>query len=360
MTACTNHGGGKARRVVTAALVGVLSVGTVPMVALATEASDGVTPMFVTAEGAFENAKVNVITFSQGGVNVAIPSVDKDGDYQFDYERNHGVRLEAVELSVADGVTAHPDFTVDASDEDSQFDIQYFERGADGKETGSALTGDVVDAGEYVIVITAKAGSEYGEGAIRIPFDINALDISSITLKGETESVYDAEAKDITFWMDVDGDGTADQLYDPTDIEVKWVKTGADATEDNQYDSVVDSGTYKALVTAAEGSNYKGSVVLDSMPVEVKQLKLDGSDGNVPIPSIVSSSDALPTAADLDGIYIEGAFHGKDSAIMQELKLSLDDEDEVWYENGMYDFNVTKSDPNNENIDLKYDSINAH
>ena len=43
MTACTNHGG-KARRVVTAALVGVLSVGTVPMVALATGAdtADGI------------------------------------------------------------------------------------------------------------------------------------------------------------------------------------------------------------------------------------------------------------------------------------------------------------------------------
>ena len=41
MTACTNHGG-KARRVVTAALVGVLSVGTVPMVALATGANDGI------------------------------------------------------------------------------------------------------------------------------------------------------------------------------------------------------------------------------------------------------------------------------------------------------------------------------
>ncbi len=41
MTACTNHGG-KARRVVTAALVGVLSVGTVPMVALATGTADGI------------------------------------------------------------------------------------------------------------------------------------------------------------------------------------------------------------------------------------------------------------------------------------------------------------------------------
>ena len=36
MTACTNNGGSRARRAVTAALVGVLSVGAAPMVALAT------------------------------------------------------------------------------------------------------------------------------------------------------------------------------------------------------------------------------------------------------------------------------------------------------------------------------------
>ncbi|HIY50447.1 MAG TPA: S-layer homology domain-containing protein [Candidatus Olsenella avicola] len=39
MTACTNNGGSRARRAVTAALVGVLSVGAAPMVALATEAA---------------------------------------------------------------------------------------------------------------------------------------------------------------------------------------------------------------------------------------------------------------------------------------------------------------------------------
>ena len=39
MTACTNNGG-KARRVVTAALVGVLSVGAVPAIALATGTGD--------------------------------------------------------------------------------------------------------------------------------------------------------------------------------------------------------------------------------------------------------------------------------------------------------------------------------
>ena len=39
MTACTNNGGSRARRAVTAALVGVLSVGAAPMVALATNAA---------------------------------------------------------------------------------------------------------------------------------------------------------------------------------------------------------------------------------------------------------------------------------------------------------------------------------
>ena len=39
MTACTNNGGSRARRAVTAALVGVLSVGAAPMVALATGAA---------------------------------------------------------------------------------------------------------------------------------------------------------------------------------------------------------------------------------------------------------------------------------------------------------------------------------
>ena len=62
MTACTNHGG-KARRVVTAALVGVLSVGTVPMAALATGVSDGIQTL---AADWTAGAKVTSATDGQG------------------------------------------------------------------------------------------------------------------------------------------------------------------------------------------------------------------------------------------------------------------------------------------------------
>ena len=61
MTACTNNGG-KARRVVTAALVGVLSVGAVPAIALATGAD--VSLQSVTGEQGIEKGTVT------GAVNV--------------------------------------------------------------------------------------------------------------------------------------------------------------------------------------------------------------------------------------------------------------------------------------------------
>ena len=64
MAACTNHGG-KARRVVTAALVGVLSVGTVPMVALATGANDGIQQL---AADWHTDAKVTAAEDGKGAV----------------------------------------------------------------------------------------------------------------------------------------------------------------------------------------------------------------------------------------------------------------------------------------------------
>ena len=75
MTACTNNGGSRARRAVTAALVGVLSVGAAPMVALATGAADtGVQLMATTSQEAFSKG---VVTAQDGmGGDVTFPEKD--------------------------------------------------------------------------------------------------------------------------------------------------------------------------------------------------------------------------------------------------------------------------------------------
>ena len=60
MTACTNNGGNRARRAVTAALVGVLSVGAAPMVALATNAApvSGEVQLQATGNPAFQTISI--------------------------------------------------------------------------------------------------------------------------------------------------------------------------------------------------------------------------------------------------------------------------------------------------------------
>ncbi len=87
MTACTNNGGSRARRAVTAALVGVLSVGAAPMVALATEAAPVAGDVQVMADDSS--------AFTLGTVNY---KEGKPGDtFTFDRE-GHGIVPESVTL----------------------------------------------------------------------------------------------------------------------------------------------------------------------------------------------------------------------------------------------------------------------
>ena len=72
MTACTNNGGSRARRAVTAALVGVLSVGAAPMVALATTAApvSGDVSLQAEAGANIKDAKLTYETGKPGDVFV--------------------------------------------------------------------------------------------------------------------------------------------------------------------------------------------------------------------------------------------------------------------------------------------------
>ncbi|OUO48062.1 hypothetical protein B5F79_01545, partial [Olsenella sp. An285] len=344
MTACRN----KASRAVTAALVGVLSVGAVPMVAMAAGVNDGASLMFTQPDGAFANASIDAITFSQGDWS-GTPTLDGDV-YQFDYERNQPVSLRALQLDVAPGADSHPDFTVDATEEDASYDIQYFNRGANGYEEGDELTGDIINVGEYVIKITALEGSGYEGGVYYVRFDINQVDISDIKLEGELDTTYDAEPKEFTFSLN------GEPLYVGSDIDVQWYRTTGDTSKDYEVDSVVDAGNYKVLITGK--GNYTGSADLNDQLVTVKKLELGhnvnfiANNPSVYIPEIYSDSSSKPSG--FDGLFIDGTFYGADSNIAKELTASFDD-DVVWYDNARYVYNVTKADPDNENIDGTYE-----
>lgn len=343
MTACRN----KARGAVVAALAGALTLGAVPAVALAT--GTGASPMFVSPEGAFSEAKITNVTFSHGDSSKAVTDADSDGVWETEYDRNQPVTLKTVDVQMLTGDTSHPDFTIDATDPDDKFDVEYYARDTKtDKATGDAIEGDIVDAGSYVVKITALEGSGYEGGVIWVPFDITQIDISGITLHGELDSTYDAEAKKIAFELN------GDHLY-ADDIDVTWYRTGGDLGDENVAAEVKDAGTYRAYI---EGKgNYTGSADLNTQLVKVDALNLDNSnsDNQIYIPAVYSDSTSDPEVP--GDLMIDGTWYGADSAIAKELKAELDPSTDVWHENRQYTYEVTEAEET-DNIEGAY-TMNA-
>lgn len=362
MAACNDNWakGGKAGRVITAALVATLSVGA-PVVALATtaDASGDISLMFASPEGAFTNAEITGAEFSHGDSAKPVndPADPANGVWTTEYDRNQPVKLTELTVEVLTGDTSTADLTIDATDPDDAFDVAYYKRDTKtGKATGEALTDDIVDAGNYVVKVTALEGSNYEGGVIWVPFDITQIDISDIDLRGEINSVYDAAAKDITFWLDVDSTTAGlEQIYDGDEIAVTWYRTGHDLSDEHIASEVKDAGTYRAYI---EGQgNYTGSVNLNDNDVVVEPLNL--SDNHVVwIPAVYSDSSTEPTLP--GALYIGGTYYDASSSIVNELKAELDTDNSVsniWSAVGQYKYEVTEA-TETDNIEGSY-TMNA-
>ncbi len=357
MTACTNHGG-KARRVVTAALVGVLSVGTVPMVALATETADGIEVMFADPEGAFSNAEVTSATFQHGD---DLLTKGSDGVWETTYVENKPVILDTVAVRMF-GTGAGASFSITANDPEDNYEVAYYNRGTDGKNIGDELTGDICEVGKYVAVVTAVDGN-YKGGVIYVPFDINPIQIKNVTVDGPTSVTYNALSHDFDFVFD------GVKVYEGVDYEVYYVPVGHDATEASATE-VKNAGQYKAVVTGI--GHYAGTVEL-SQTINVSPLDLTGATSATYVHGLTSTSATEPENPYC--IWIDGVRYEDGSAIMGELKADIDlaamPSDTVWHDNGDYIYKVVSAkgadDPNikgsanfaahkvSYNVDFSYD-----
>ncbi len=277
MTACTNHGG-KARRVVTAALVGVLSVGTVPMVALAEGVSDAVSPMFVADDTEFSN----------GTATLGFTRIDADGTVKEDYKDTvspdeNGVDVvtmteagEAYVPTVTEVIPAGskiPEKVTSATV--SNYRIRLYKAGEDGKPTGAPLSGNkAASAGEYVVTVTALSGSDF-EGQVftksfklvgrALPEDIVAFENDDPTDTGfrftGSELVVDFE------------DASGNELVEGRDYTVEYVRGG------KTVDSVTSAGEYTAKLTGQ--GLYAGSTastVITVIPFDLSRATIVVND----------------------------------------------------------------------------------
>ena len=335
MTACRN----KASRAVTAALVGVLSVGAVPMVAMAAGVNDGASLMFADPEGALNNARLEDAEFFHGGSANAVVK-NADGVYTTTYDENKPVTLSWFTFSMF-GTGGEGDMRIEADDESDDFDIAYYNRGADGKNTGDEITGDIYKVGKYVVVATAVDGP-YKGGKLYIPFDIEARTIQQVDVLDSTVT-YNAESHEFQFRFQ-DENGRWINVMEGADYTVEYIYTGHDATDKNVTD-VRDAGTYKAKITGM--NTWEGTVTL-SDPITVNVLDLSKTDGTVRVEGVVSASETEPE--NTFAIWIDGKRYSGDDAIMKELKADIKADgyypNDVWFENGFYQYELKESSDN--------------
>ncbi|MBM6687650.1 S-layer homology domain-containing protein [Collinsella tanakaei] len=345
MTACVNRKHTKkVAAVVTASLVGALSLGAAPVAAVA---DTGIDMQFLEPEKAFEGADIVSVSFDHSG-----EPYSWDGDtFVTDYVEDKPVKLNEVKISILGHTGVTSDLTINAQDKD--YKVEYFKRGDDGYPTGDAIESDIVDAGEYVAVVTAVGGN-YKGGVLYLPFNINAIQLNNIKVNGANPVTYNALAHEFEFYFDKNNDGVAQdsEILYSDDIDVYYIVDGHDT---NKTSEVKNAGTYRAVVTGK--GNYAGSYEL-SEDIVVNPLVLD----DVTVEGLASTSSTEPENPYC--IWIDGVRYEDGSAIMNELKADIDKvttpEDSVWKENTPYRYKVVSAkgstDPNikGENYFIAY------
>lgn len=185
MTACVNKKSKRVAAVVTASLVGALSIGA-PAVALAANAN--IDLQF--AEGnEFANGDAELSFTNLRGQNI-IAVEDADGIPTFTAEKLP-VKVSATELTLAGSGTKKVAIN---SDNIHDYKIRVYKADEKGEPTGTPLSGrKVVDAGEYVVTVSALTGSPYAGQVFKARFNVNGMKLPSTITAFQDDEVDDTK-----------------------------------------------------------------------------------------------------------------------------------------------------------------------
>ena len=288
MTACTNNGG-KARRVVTAALVGVLSVGAVPAIALATGAD--VSLQSVTGEQGIEKGTVT------GAVNVNNEPVNvpESGVITFTADGEPQAAIPT-QVTFAAGTET---LTVDLNKFD--YDVEVYNANSDFtvNSTAGALPGFPVSAGKYVTKLTLTSG--YPNADIYLPFEIKAGsvdDVTAVAADGSFEFDGNDQLDGIKFKV-------GDMLLDLGDFE-SWnlnYRKGSSYSWQT-VDEAKWAGDYSIVLVGKAGTAFAGTeteVQFTVTPLDLEQADVVLADDTISNMVAVGSSSYVPTIVSING-----------------------------------------------------------
>ena len=279
MAACKYTEGSMAKRAITAALVGVLSVGTVPMVALAEGVSDGISQMAVTPANAWANGTLTAAEDNSGHVLTDLDNIE----FEVGSDCTYLIPTEITPAGEADPVAV------------SFFDVKWEKQNSDGSWSKQNLH-DPWGIGTYRAVVEAPEGSGY-TGDFTVEFRVVGKSLKGLDLyNAASGSVYDD-----TFTYNGVGQSIG-YILDGQKVDISSLGTVTYyvAGTDTVVANPVDAGNYIARI---EGTgNYAGSIVEIPFTIDVLDLSAadvvirDTEDAGVPLYATVNG---VPMGDDL-------------------------------------------------------------
>ena len=378
MTACKDSLNGK--KAVSATLAGVLAVGMVPAAAFA--ATDAEQPE--AGDIALLNTDPSA-SFNQGEVTFATDNVGNEVDatdtVTFKYDgAQHYVLPQTVKVTLPDGSTQ----LVNVAD-NTKYDVKYYARTSDGTEGSGAseLTGDdaLKNVGKYVAVVTAKSGTDYAGGVVRVAFDIVSQKLDGATLfeyakdngtdVSDTTFTYKGAAYAVAATKGNLGVSLNGKIVASDQVDVKFYPNNSyvDPATGDVYAkkgdnkvltgaaSETDAGTYLAVIKGTNGKDYAGEFVTKTFTID----KLDLSAVDFDDYAYAIDADDAPketSGINVDYVKVDGetvayakkTIEGDGEATVENLLAVTCKTDGSFPAKGTYTFEVAAADASDANF----------
>ena len=338
MTACVNKKSKRVAAVVTASLVGALSIGA-PAVALAANAN--IDFQVAPAEDAFSRGKLTL-----SGTNLM-----GDGSAKDPYTIKALGSGEALDVKASEVTPLGADNPITVND--TEFEVVFSK--ADG-----TVVKDIVEPGNYVVTVKALKGV-YAGSSVSTKLAVTAADLQNVSVFEVDSTVEDntTDTKLVYTGSEIKV-GFADKVafVEGKDYTVKVLKAGTDNVSTAPGVAVLEAGDYVAYLTGM--GQYAGQT--KEVPFKVHPFVISDTD-QIVVDDVIAS-DAAPSKP--SKVHV-GTFGTADYAELDTSLVSLKfksdsqgNEDVLFDKAGAYKFSVTIDSAAGDNVENSVDLVTVN
>ena len=327
MTACVNRKHTKkVAAVVTASLVGALSLGAAPVAAMA-DTGPGIDLQVASAAD----------TFSRGEITLS-GSVTRDSHNVYSATANANGTALTVNV---DSVTPLGTYAADAD----EYETAIYKADENGDKTASAISA-IVEPGKYVVEAVAKASSQYSGGFVTAVINVKGASLENLT-PYEVNPADTTDANDSSFTytgsaLEIGFQANHVPYEEGVDYSVKILNKGTDEVDTAPGVDVIEAGDYVAYVTGL--GQYAGQDL--EIPFTVTEFSF--AHATIEVDDVIGS-DSAPTHPTKDYVGSGDTYAEPDPSLVNLTFSSSVSGSGLFKDNGEYTF-IASVDKTNKNI----------